>query len=203
MKVNELYAYGWPTAKSVGVRTYTCGNCGDHVASGRGYPLAFHADGSGDAVGGLYLCPRCNFPTQFCPNGSQVPGERIGGDVTHVPADVAALYDEARTCATENCHTAAVLICRKILMNLAVSVGATAGLRFIEYVEFLSSAGYVPPNGKHWVDHIRTKGNEATHEIQLMGEQEARELLLFIEMLLRFIYEFPALVPKAAPGTPV
>jgi hypothetical protein len=55
---------------------------------------------------------------------------------------------------------------------------------------------YVPPNGKQWVDHIRKKGNEATHEIALMSEADAKELLVFLEMLLRFIYELPNMIPK-------
>lgn len=80
-------------------------------------------------------------------------------------------------------------------MNISVSLGASEGLKFIEYITYLSDKGYVPPNGKHWVDHIRKKGNEATHEIALMTEADARELLQFIEMLLRFIFEFPMLVP--------
>jgi len=42
------------------------------------------------------------------------------------------------------------------------------------------------------VDHIRTKGNEANHEIRLMGRQDAEELVTFVEMLLKFIYEFPS-----------
>ena len=42
---------------------------------------------------------------------------------------------------------------------------------------------------------IVKKGNEATHEIAVMGEQDAKELISFIEMLLRFIYEFPSMVP--------
>jgi hypothetical protein len=53
----------------------------------------------------------------------------------------------------------------------------------------------VPPNGKGWVDHIRKKGNEATHEIVLMKKDDALELISFAEMLLKFIYEFPAQVP--------
>lgn len=69
-------------------------------------------------------------------------------------------------------------------------------MRFIEYVEFLSDNHYVPPKGKDWVDHIRQKGNEATHEIKLMGEQDAKDLLNFIEMLLRFIYDFPSRISK-------
>jgi hypothetical protein len=82
-------------------------------------------------------------------------------------------------------------------MNIAVQQGAQEGLKFIEYVSFLSEQGFVPPNGTHWVDHIRRKGNEATHEIAVMAEQDARDLILFIEMLLRFIYEFPSMIPVA------
>lgn len=51
--------------------------------------------------------------------------------------------------------------------------------------------GYVPPNGKEWVDHIREKGNEATHEIQMMTREDAQDLITFLEMLLKFMYEFP------------
>ena len=81
-------------------------------------------------------------------------------------------------------------------MNIAVEQGANAGLRFIEYVNFLGDKGYIPPNGRHWVDHIRKKGNEATHEIELMDSTDAQELIIFVEMLLRFIYEFPNMVPS-------
>ena len=81
-------------------------------------------------------------------------------------------------------------------MNIAVNQGAKEGLKFIEYVTYLSDNGYTPPNGKHWVDHIRKKGNEATHEITVMSENDAKELIVFIEMLLRFIFEFPSMVPN-------
>ncbi len=40
------------------------------------------------------------------------------------------------------------------------------------------------------------KGNEATHEITLMEEKDATELLTFTEMLLKIIYEFPNMIPK-------
>jgi Domain of unknown function (DUF4145) len=46
-------------------------------------------------------------------------------------------------------------------------------------VEYLANNGYVPPNGKGWVDHIRKKGNEATHEIILMKREDALELMAF------------------------
>ena len=91
----------------------------------------------------------------------------LGNPVQHVPDSLNALYEEARRCTGQGCYTGAVLLCRKMLMNIAVEQEAKEGLNFIEYVNFLSEKGYVPPNGKHWVDHIRKKGNEATHEIAL------------------------------------
>ena len=97
--------------------------------------------------------------------------------------------------------TSAVLACRKLLMNIAVAEGADEGKRFIEYVEYLADNGYVPPGGKGWVDHIRTQGNEATHEIAMKTEDEAKDLISFVEMLLKFIYEFPARVPSGAAGS--
>ncbi len=81
-------------------------------------------------------------------------------------------------------------------MNIAVEQGATAGGSFVSYVEYLASGGFIPPNGRQWVDHIRKKGNEATHEIALMSRGDAEELILFLEMLLKFIYEFPAKIPQ-------
>ena len=77
-------------------------------------------------------------------------------------------------------------------MNIAVSKGADEGKTFIEYVEYLAENNYIPPDAKYWVDYIREKGNEATHEIAIMGRKDAEDLIKFMEMLLKIIYEFPA-----------
>ena len=81
-------------------------------------------------------------------------------------------------------------------MNIAVTQGAEEGKSFFHYVQYLAENGYVPPHGKGWVDHIRKRGNEATHEIVIMNRGVAEELISFIEMLLKFIYEFPAKIPN-------
>jgi len=81
-------------------------------------------------------------------------------------------------------------------MSVAVAQGAKEGGTFLSYVEYLADKGYVPPNGRGWVDHIRLKGNEATHEIKLMTPDDASELISFAEMLLKFVYEFPNRVPQ-------
>jgi hypothetical protein len=187
----------WVQALSLSNAKFVCGYCNTNVSSIKGYKLGVHGDGSGKQVGGIYICSNCGGPSFFSPNGSRYPMPALGNSVQHVPVDLNSLYEEARRCSSQNCFTGAVLICRKMLMNIAVEQGAAEGLKFIEYVNFLSDKGFVPPNGKHWVDHIRKKGNEATHEIAVMQEQDAKELVIFVEMLLKFIYEFPKLVPMA------
>ncbi|HEY6251286.1 MAG TPA: DUF4145 domain-containing protein [Candidatus Angelobacter sp.] len=145
----------------------------------------------------IYLCPNCNNPTYFS-NRGPVPGLVPGNPVANLPSEILSLYDEARRAVSVASFTAAVLTCRKLLMNVAVAQGAKEGEPFVAYVEYLANKGYVPPNGRGWVDHIRSKGNEANHEIRLMTQAEAEELILFLEMLMKFIYEFPSKVPPAA-----
>jgi hypothetical protein len=185
----------WRQLQDLPNQSFTCGFCSTTVSSVKGYKLGVHNDSSGPQIGASYICPNCGGPTFFTPAGGRFPTPPLGKPVNHVPPDLNALYEEARRCTGQNCFTGAVLLCRKMLMNIAVQQGAAEGLKFIEYVNHLAQAGFVPPNGKHWVDHIRKKGNEATHEIAVMSEQDARDLLSFIEMLLRFIYEFPSMVP--------
>jgi hypothetical protein len=117
-----------------------------------------------------------------------------------LPSDVEALYQEARSCMKVNSYTSAVITCRKLLMHIAVEKGADKGKSFLEYVDYLSQKGYVPPDGKGWVDHIRTKGNEANHEIKIMSPPDAGDLISFAEMLLKFVYEFPAKMKPSSPA---
>ena len=172
----------WQHTQGLTSRSFTCGHCGNLVASAAGYL----ADGGHM----IHTCPHCNEPTYFRAT-EQIPGVAPGSPVANVPAEIAALYGEARSCAAANAFTASVMASRKLLMNIAVSRGAKAGEPFITYVEYLASQGYVPPDGRGWVDHIRKKGNEATHEIVLMNREAATDLITFTEMLLKFIFEFP------------
>jgi len=119
-----------------------------------------------------------------------------GYDVKDLPKDIEGLYNEARVSASSGAPTASVLSLRKLLMNIAVNKGAPVNGTFQNYVDYLASKGYVPPDGKGWVDHIRNKGNDANHEIALMSPSDAHELIDFAGMLLRFIYEYPSRVPK-------
>ena len=122
--------------------------------------------------------------------------------MSNTPSDVAELYEESRRNISINAFTSSVMLSRKILMHIAVAQGAQPGQSFAQYVEYLAGNGYVPPNGKAWVDHIRKKGNEANHEIIVAAQADAMDLLSFTEMLLKFVYEFPAKVPVGSLPSP-
>ncbi len=177
---------GWYQIQDIPVRPYTCAYCGRYVASDRGY--ATH-----QSWVSIHVCSNCNRPTFF--NGGQVSEAAYGEEVGGLPDDVAKLYREARDCTSTSSYTSAVLTCRKILMNAAVDKGAPGGKSFLEYIDYLDSKGYVPPDGRGWIDHIRKKSNEANHEIALMSRNDAQELITFLAMLLKLMYEFPAKVP--------
>lgn len=178
----------WSNLSNITRRSFKCGYCGKDVAPSSGY------FGQNPAVS-ILICPNCSNPTFFTTDGEQNPKTRLGEEIQGITdLGVAALYNEARDCTAVGAFTSAVLICRKILMNLAVQHGANENEKFIYYVDYLATAGYVPPNGKAWVDEIRKKGNEATHEIKIMNEPEAKQILKFVEMLLRFNFEFPTML---------
>lgn len=188
-------SFNWEGIGGLTSRSYTCGYCDRPLASERGWRSRFP---NGQVTGYIYVCHQCQSPTFFDEiRKSQTPGVTFGHSVNDIPEkDMENLYDEARKTTGAGAYTATVLCCRKLLMHIAVSKGAPAGKAFIEYVQFLADKNYIPPDAKGWVDHIRTKGNEANHEIVLMAKGDAEDLLSFIEMLLKVIYEFPAAIKK-------
>ncbi|SRR6266498_1210526 len=194
---------------------WTCGHCGLNVGGNRGF---YRNDGGvisvqnphhpartaghqvptehiSEAFPRIFICPSCDRPTYF-EKDKQVPGVAYGSAISHLPADIEALYTEARNCMSVSAFTASVLATRKLLMNVAVSQGADENKTFQVYVNFLADKGYVPPNAKSWVDHIREKGNEATHEIPAIGEGDAKDMLTFMEMILKLVFEYPNRIPK-------
>ncbi len=84
----------WHNTNSLTSVEYTCGYCGRFVASVRGY----FSDHSGRTI---CICPNCTEPTYFG-HLEQVPGVRPGDEVTHLPDNVQALYNEARDCFAAN-----------------------------------------------------------------------------------------------------
>lgn len=135
--------YEWQQSHEVKRFNYICGHCGDKVGPDRAY---FATGKSKKKIAFIFICPSCTRPTFIDHEDEvQIPPSRYGRNVKGITdAGVESLYDEARDCTSVGAYTAAVLIFRKILMNLAVQQGAEEGKQFVSYIEFLDSKGYVP-----------------------------------------------------------
>jgi len=131
---------------------------------------------------------------------NQIPATAFGDKIKYVPEEIGKLYDEARNCVGANAFTSAVLACRKILMHIAVEKGAEEGKGFAFYVDYLARENYIPRDGEHWVKYIKDKGNEANHVIAIMEKKDAEDLIVFLGGLLRNIWEYPGMLPKADSG---
>ena len=133
----------WKNISSLVSKQYTCGHCGNPVASEKGYHgPSIGADGSR----WIYICHFCLKPTFFDEREVQVAGAVFGNPVEDIPDTlIKSLYDEARRATSANAYTAAILSCRKILMHIAVSKGAKQGDSFVNYVRFLADQHFIPP----------------------------------------------------------
>ncbi len=127
--------------------------------------------------------------------GATYPSKPAGGFVQNLPTDVDAAWQEARSAYAVAAYTASEMMCRKILMHLAVDVvGSDVGRSFVQYVGDLDAAGYVAPGLRPVVDQIRTRGNVANHDLPASTEPECLVTMQITEHLLRVIYELPTLV---------
>lgn len=163
---------------------YTCPLCGNVV---NGSVVAFTHENSSNAVQWL-RCTSCQGGA-VNNNGVLAPAAMAGEAVEGLPADVEAAYTEARRCAGTSAYTSCELMCRKILMHVAVDKGDKPGKSFAEYLKYLGDNGYTTPSMSPWVDLIRQNGNIATHEIPAADANRARGTLAFTAQLLKLIYE--------------
>jgi Domain of unknown function (DUF4145) len=187
-----MTSYNWNQPQTASSKSYKCGYCDKDVAPSYGY---FAARSPRTGEGNIYICPNCGQPTFFSDDHKQTPGPRYGNNVPGISKpEVATLYKEARDCASAGAYTPAVMACRKILMNLAVSFGAEEDKSFAYYVDFLANKGFVPPQGKEWITAIKDRGNDANHQIQPMNDGDAKIVLHFTEALMRFNYELPSVL---------
>ncbi len=127
--------------------------------------------------------------------GIVYPTAPAGSAVAHLPGDVEGAWREVRTSHAVGAYTASEVMCRKILMHMAVDVaGSSPGKKFFEYVNDLAAAGYVTPGMDVVVDKVRDRGNIANHELPASTEQDSLTTMAITEHLLRTVYELPGLV---------
>ena len=187
----------WHSHSQVPSRSYTCGHCGNPLASNQGYFADL--DGSQQRRDYIYICHFCGKPTYFNIDGTQTPKAKVGNEVKGINDEsVLKLYDEVRKSAGVDAPTVTVMGCRIILMHVAVAKGAKENQSFEFYVDFLDKKGYIPTGLKKWAEVIRKMGNKANHKITIVTDEQAKNILSFTEVLLKIIYEMPAEIERSA-----
>lgn len=171
-------------AQSAFSLSYHCGHCNRDVS---GLITAKYDTGEGEVR--YLVCTNCGDGSVVTKEGVLYPPSLIGQNLEGLPKDIEMAYLEARRCFSVKAYTACELICRKILMHVAVEKKAKEGDSFENYIKHLETLGYVTPPMKPWVDLIRTHGNTSTHKLEPADPQRAESTLMFTAELLRIIYE--------------
>ena len=186
----------WVLKDSIQEKNFQCGYCGKSVNSSKGITTIIHNDAFIEQhkdIVGVYICPNCNRPT-FIDNvfsQTQVPLPKIDNNLQNIPLEVMKVYQEALDAYSAEAFTGTTLLCRKLLMHIAVNLGAKEGENFAYYVKFFDEQHFISPRSHGWVDEIRKIGNKANHELDVNTKEEAEKDLIFCEMILKSNYEYP------------
>lgn len=81
-------------------------------------------------------------------------------------------------------------------MHLAVEKRAPENKTFAFYIDYLDEMHYFSPETKSIAMFIKDRGNDATHEIRLMSEQDAEAMIYLTGHLLETIYASKQRIPS-------
>jgi DNA-directed RNA polymerase subunit RPC12/RpoP len=173
---------------------YTCGHCGRRVG---GFIIA-HRN-----YDYWLMCPHCDAGTIVNTSYTysfQYPQIPYGPDLEGLPERIEEAYNEVRRSMSARAFVGAELLCRRILMHVAVDKGATEGETFVSYIDHIENQGFITPPMKPWVDLIRQHGNEATHTLDEPDEERAKHTVDFTAELLRIVYTMDHQAKKVQKG---
>lgn len=128
-------------------------------------------------------------------DGQVIPQSQVlpFDDVRYLPVRIEKLYNECRKSFGNECFHATIMVARSLLMHVAVDKGAASNLKFIQYIDYLETEGYISSHNRNWVDKIRVLGNQYIHELDEATTEEANKVMIFIKQLLGNVYEMPEL----------
>lgn len=203
MSSSKLDPESWRDPAKIASRNWLCSYCGKRTWSDRGYFYGRLVPPKKNVnVSCIAICSECGFPTFFAEDGSSHPGAPPGETVHGIPDDIGLIYEEARRSLGVGAYNGTAMLCRAIVVNIAITEGAPDGWPFSKYLEHLAIEGMLPRKAKPWVSRIRRSdalrdGGKLPH----IERQQATDLLTFVEFLLRFNYEFPSRMPDTEPGS--
>lgn len=151
---------------------------------------ATYLEGSlgGQPIGIKWLwCRNCGQPSTAI-DGSVYPVGPEGSPIPSLPPTLKKTYEEIRMCTMVNAWSAVSILCRKLIMHIAVEKKADENKSFVHYLKYLEDNGFVGHDLKKLADKIRIQGNKANHEIEDISNTEGKKIFVFTFHLLTSIY---------------
>jgi len=170
---------------------YKCAGCGNDVS---GAVVAEIGTEKGHVK--WLQCPICCEGAVQRLDGNIYPGVAFGIKLEGLPKEIELAYTEARNCMSVDAYGASELVCRKILMYVAVEKGAKEGESFSSYLTYLGNKGFITDAMMGWVEIIRKNGNKAAHKIEKVDKERAESTVMFTAELLRIVYEMEFMAGK-------
>ena len=168
-----------------------CKYCGKEIASDEGYTAQYVTSKGIRYIKELiHICHYCKAPNITDLTWNMILNSLPGKEIKKLPDDIKCVYNEARACMSVGAYTAAVMLFRKILMNVSVEDGAEEGKDFTFYLGYLCKEGFVPRRQTKQAEQVKNLGNDANHKIECRTKEEAEMLFKFVEQFLITNYEF-------------
>lgn len=153
-----------------------------------------------------YLCSACRKPSVLV-DGVIEPSSRPLRTPKGLPTTDRTIWEEARSCLGVHAYSATVMLCRKLLLHVAVEKGLPPKNRqnrapsYMDAVKHLESSGVITADMREWVDQIKDIGNDANHELTPITMGHADDVATFTEQLLVLAYEMRTL--RAGPASAI
>jgi Domain of unknown function (DUF4145) len=155
-----------------------------------------------DELHQIQLCQACErLVFRLLGNGpgtpvrAQWPLEGIRSPHSAVPAPIGADWYEAHLCQSIRAFRAAAAMARRAVQGVTIEQGAK-GSTLNAQLKDLEAKATLHPTLIEWADHIRLLGNSGAHPgadgLETVTEEEAAEVVRFLDELLRWLYELPA-----------
>jgi hypothetical protein len=115
----------------------------------------------------------------------------------NVPENVQEILSEAKTTYSTKCYRASAVMSRRTLEAITNEKGETSG-NLYKRINSLLEKGILDKNLGDWATEIRLIGNNGAHfdPINDVEKEDANQIILFIEELIKYLYIMPAEIEK-------
>ena len=131
----------------------------------------------------LVTCSKCGMKSTLC-NGELFTAEDLKDSLEDLEGEIIAEYTDAAKCLSNNLYTPTAMVCRKILMLVAIDRYAPTDKSYEEYVNYLEEKRYITDQMKSWINLIRKHGNDANHKTHPVDKRNACYVFMWVTALL-------------------